>query len=54
MPKADPTKMLLSVTRRLFIALVTSLSIALAIGFFVSYLKEQQAWVHGGRIIGPG
>jgi hypothetical protein len=50
MSKVDSTKVLLSVTRRLFIALAVSLAIALAIGLYVSKLNLP----NGGLIIVPG
>lgn len=54
MSDIDSTKILISVTRRLFIALVGSLITALVIGLLVSSVKEAEGWEHGTRIIVPG
>ena len=54
MLKTDSTKLLLAVSRRLFIALAVFLAIGLVIGLLFPLLKQALDLKEGGRIIVPG
>jgi hypothetical protein len=54
MSETDSTKLLIVVSRRLFVAVMGFLALALVLGILLPYFKDKLGFQHGQRIIVPG